>query len=235
MIVFYTTDVDLENNAAVLYDQEAVHAAKALRKSKGEKIYMTDGKGSLYEGLIASSKKGEMVIKELNVLRTQERKLPIAIAIALTKNNTRIETFLEKATEIGVSEFFLMTTHNSEKTHSRMDRFNRILIAAMKQSLNLHLPKLHDIEAFDKIMRESEYREKFIAHCREPESHLLKLYSGKEPAICFIGPEGDFTEEEVALAKEHGCKETNLGISRLRTETAGVVAATLLQAAIDIS
>lgn len=230
MIVFYDDEAGI--NGAELKDQEARHCSKVLRKREGDELFVTDGKGTLYRGSILSLTKSEVIIGSMEVISSSESKMRTGIAIAPTKNNSRIEWFVEKAVEIGISDIHLIETARSERSRVKIDRLQGIMISAMKQSKNFHLPQLHPLTSIKDLIEEKTYDQAFIAHCMDVDQHLLSIYDGKSSAIVLIGPEGDFTEDEVHLAKAHNFRETNLGRSRLRTETAGVVAAHLMQLAL---
>ncbi len=227
MIIFYSRDIT--ENSAKLTDDECMHCAKVLRKKLGDEVYVTDGKGKLYSGIIGLISKKVVEISQLTELENQPALHKIAIAIAPTKNIDRYEWFLEKATEIGVTDIYPFLGKRSERKIIKPERLEKRMIAAMKQSKNLHKPTLHPLVSLkDVINFDFEGVSKYIAHCMEPEAALQKLYTRGTDAIVLIGPEGDFTEDEVSLAEENKWTEVSLGKSRLRTETAGLVACHLL-------
>jgi len=227
MIIFYATEID--GDLAKLTDDEATHCGKVLRKRVGDIVFVTDGKGSLYEGAIADLGKKEVIINQLTLKEEQQRGHQRAIAIAPTKSNDRIEWFLEKATEIGITDIYPILTHQSERKVIKAPRWEKIIVSAMKQSMNLHKPILHEMQKLGDFINSLPSEPKcFIAHCMDPEKALQKVYVSGSDALVLIGPEGDFTEEEVALTRNHGFDEISLGNSRLRTETAGIVACHLL-------
>jgi len=227
MIIFYAKSI--ENGRAALVDEECRHCAKVLRKKEGEEVMITDGKGSLYSGVILSTGKKEVLISSLELVEKKKPGHKRGIAIAPTKNIDRYEWFLEKCTEIGITDIYPFLSKRSERKVIKPERLEKILVSAMKQSKNFHKPILHDlIPIKEMVALDLETENKFIAHCMEPESALQKLYNSGEDAVVLIGPEGDFTEDEVALANEHKWTEVSLGASRLRTETAGIVACHLL-------
>lgn len=227
MIVFYSTDIS--NQKAKLIDDECIHCSKVLRKKTGDEVFVTDGNGKLYDGIISEISKREVIIALDNELESQPKPHSRSIAIAPTKNIDRFEWFLEKATEIGITNIYPFLSSRSERKIIKPHRLEKILVSAMKQSKNFYKPTLHPLTPLDQLLKTNfEDQSKYIAHCMEPESALQKLYSSGSDAIVLIGPEGDFTAEEVELANSNDWKEVSLGNARLRTETAGIVACHLL-------
>ena len=223
MHVFYTPDILTK---AELPEEEAAHCTRVLRLSEGDEITLTDGNGYFYQAEIsaASNKRCSVIIKETTF---QESLWPchLHIAMAPTKNMDRNEWFAEKATEIGFSELTFLNCRYSERKVIKNERIEKILISAMKQSLKARLPKLNEMVDFDKFITGNFEGQKFIAHCYEGEKPYLKdVIKPGEDALILIGPEGDFSEEEVNKAIEKGFIPISLGNSRLRTETAALVA-----------
>lgn len=222
MFLFYSQDID--DKIIRLTDDDHRHCSKVLRGKPGDEITVTDGKGHIYISKIMSVGKNEtraeVIKKTFHPPFTPE----LAIAIAPTKNLTRIEWFIEKAVEIGVNEFFILITKRTEKKNFNISRAEKIMISAMKQSLNVHLPKISVI-TFDKLLTDATqpYNQKFIAHCDDPDKMLNSIIVKNQSALLLIGPEGDFTREEIDKAHKVGFIEVSLGSSRLRTETAGLV------------
>lgn len=225
MIVFYSKDI--KESTALLVDQEAQHCHKVLRKKIGDELFVTDGLGTLYKGIIMNASKSKVHIAQLEVIDTQPTKPRIAIAIAPTKLATRIEWFLEKTTEIGITDIFPIYTKRTERNKLKYERLESIMVSAMKQSKNYHKPILHELQKYPDFVNNCNVEHKYIAHCMDADKHLLKVHNQGD-AIVLIGPEGDFTEEEVTLATSNGFQEVNLGDARYRTETAGIVACHLL-------
>ena len=227
MILFYTDRVD--SDWAFFSPEESQHLIKVLRKKAGAKIHFVDGTGGRYVGeLFESGKKGTSV-KIIDKKQEPILQPNIHLAIAPTKNITRFEWFLEKATEIGISKITPILTHQSERRHIRVDRLEKILAAAMKQSLKSYLPVLAplvDVKAFlDQIKATSDPTEKYIAYLQDDvKSHLKDNYASGNDVIIMVGPEGGFTELEAQQAVARGFKTVSLGPHRLRTETAGIVA-----------
>lgn len=227
MIIFYSRDI--EEGVAKLTDDECQHCAKVLRKKMGDDVYVTNGQGILYAGTIGMISKKEVQIVSLKIVEEQAVPYVIGIAISPTKNIDRFEWFLEKATEIGITDIYPFLSKRSERKIIKPERLEKRIIAAMKQSKNLHKPRLHPLLSLKEVIeKEVKVENKYIAHCMEPESALQKLYVSGEDAVVLIGPEGDFTEDEVSLAAANKWREVSLGKSRLRTETAGLVACHLL-------
>ena len=208
--------------------EETQHALKTLRHRDGDAIQITDGEGNLYQGVISGTKNSGCVVSSIVKLDATDTLPKLHIFMALPKNPERFEWFLEKVTEIGVGEITPLISQRSEKFFAKHERWTKILISAMKQSGRLYLPKLNPPQKFDDALT-LDFQTKLIAHCiidMERKSITGIVRNGS--IAIFIGPEGDFTSEEVSKALEKGFQSVSLGKSRLRTETAGVVACTLL-------
>lgn len=223
MHVFYIPDIQVSNE---LPEEEAQHCTRVLRLNIGDEITLTDGKGNFYQAEItaATNKRCQVAIKET---RYQEPLWPchLHIAMAPTKNMDRNEWFAEKATEIGFDELTFLNCRFSERKVIKTERISKILVSAIKQSLKARLPKLNEMTDFHTFIQQDFKGQKFIAHCYEGEKKQLKeALTPGEDALVLIGPEGDFSEEEVQKAIEHGFVPISLGKSRLRTETAALVA-----------
>lgn len=223
MHVFYTPDIQTKTE---LPEEEAQHCIRVLRLTAGDKITLTDGKGNFYRAEISAATNKRCLV---NIIETiyQEPLWPchLHIAMAPTKNMDRNEWFAEKATEIGFDELTFLNCRFSERKVIKTERIEKILVSAIKQSLKARLPVLNEMTDFDKFISRDFKGQKFIAHCYEGEKPLLRdvLQKG-EDALVLIGPEGDFSEEEVKKAIEKGFIPISLGKSRLRTETAALVA-----------
>ncbi len=204
------------------------HVIQVLRMKRKELLRLTDGKGSLLTAEIVEEDKRNCTVRIINKEFKKQSSTKISIAIALLKNAKRFEWFLEKATEIGVAEIIPVISERTEKQHFRFDRMQQILIAAMLQSQQVWLPVLNQPTAFEKIIGESKYLQKLIAHCVDTERKSLRQVSNDTSTQILIGPEGDFTDDEIAAAMQANYAPVILGPTRLRTETAGIVAATLL-------
>ncbi len=226
MQLFYTTNI--QNGLAILNEDEARHTVQVLRRKVGDAMQLTDGKGNLYEGeIVELGKKTGVVGIKKTIEAYNKRPFHLHIAIAPTKNIDRFEWFLEKATEIGIDEITPLICKRSERTVVKQERLNGILISAMKQSLKTYLPKLNEAIDFQRFMKNdfSQVKNKMIAYCNDESIRPLSIaYQKQENSVILIGPEGDFTEGEVGMAFEHHFIGVSLGKSRLRTETAGLVA-----------
>ncbi len=224
MQLFYVPD--LNNNEGFLSPVESRHAIKVLRLSIGDVIYVIDGKGGFFKAKINVPNPKKCLIQIIEKLEDPGKKaFQLHIAIAPTKNIDRTEWFLEKATEIGISRITPILCQRSERKTIKPERLEQILISAMKQSYKAVLPQLDELTSLNQFLKNESTKNKYIAHCNSDNLTLLKdSYSRHSDTLILIGPEGDFSNEEVELAKENGFKEISLGKSRLRTETAAVAA-----------
>ena len=211
----------------ILSEETSKHCIQVLRMHAGERLALTDGKGSLYTAAIAKEDKRNCLVAIQGVEHTPKPAKHITIAISLLKNANRFEWFLEKAVEIGVSEIIPLISARTERQHFRHDRMHNIVIAAMLQSNQAWLPVLHQPILFDKILG-IQHSQRLIAHCEEGEKQTVFEVQPNNDVIILIGPEGDFTNDEINLATKQGYIQVTLGSTRLRTETAGIVSATLL-------
>ena len=223
MHVFYTPDIltDLE-----LPEEEAGHCLRVLRLGIGSEIMLTDGKGSFYKAVISAATNKRCQVQIIETIPQEPFwKGHLHLAMAPTKNMDRIEWFAEKATEIGFDELSFLNCRFSERKVIKTDRVEKIVVSALKQSLKANKPIVNEMIDFKKFMERDFTGQKFIAHCYEGEKTLLKdaIIPG-EDALVLIGPEGDFSREEVEMAESKGFKAISLGKSRLRTETAALVA-----------
>ena len=224
MNLFYSPSVSANEN--FLGEEESRHCMRVLRLGKGDTIHLTNGRGNLYQCVISDTDQKRCRVEVVSVRKEyMKRPFRLHIGIAPTKNNDRFEWFLEKATEIGIDEITPLLCAHSERNRIKQERMNKVLVAAMKQSLKAYLPLLHEAEEFSTFIKKDFSGQKFIASCEtEREADLPKQYKKGETAIILIGPEGDFSPEEIILAKKNQFIPISLGESRLRTETAGIVA-----------
>ncbi|EHP45924.1 16S rRNA (uracil(1498)-N(3))-methyltransferase [Odoribacter laneus] len=224
MHLFYTPDI--EGEIYRLNPEESKHCIKVLRLEEGDTVALVDGRGGFYSGIITvANVKGCQVKVTACTRQYEKRPFCLHIAIAPTKNIERTEWFLEKCTEIGIDEFTPIAAAHSERRVVKEERLEKVIVAAMKQSLKAYLPVLHPMMRFQEFLVNCQYKHKFIAHCQPgTKKRLDEVYTAGEDAVILIGPEGDFSEEEVAEAAKYGFVSITLGPSRLRTETAGVVA-----------
>lgn len=216
------------SNPTIVLDEDTSKHIHVLRMQKGEEILLTDGQGKKARGIIADDNRKKCVV-QISSIETEDRKLKTAIGISLIKNSSRFEWFLEKATEIGVSEIIPLLCARTEKEKFRFDRMQNILISAMLQSQQCWLPLLHEPAGVEKTIHLS-FEKKWIAYCEETnrQSFASQQLNLSISQLILIGPEGDFTHEEINLATSNNFIPVSLGTTRLRTETAGIVAATLL-------
>jgi 16S rRNA (uracil1498-N3)-methyltransferase len=228
---FYIANYDGAQQQLVLDEDTSRHVVQVLRMKIGSPMNLTDGKGNLLACEIVDDNKKHcaVIVKDKKHKSQSTRK--VSIAISLLKNTNRFEWFLEKATEIGVTEIIPLVCERTEKEKFRHDRLKGICISAMLQSQQCWLPVLHEPQQFENlIMNQFENSSNYIAHCvggqKQALSHF-QISTSSHFHIC-IGPEGDFTPAEIELALQQGFIPVSLGETRLRTETAGVVAATLL-------
>jgi len=223
MQLFFNPNIESD---LFLEKEEHIHATKVLRKKEGDILSVMDGKGGLFECKLIqiSSKKSLVEILESKKFDKTNR---LHIGIAPTKNNNRMEWFLEKATEIGISEITPLLCSRSERKVLKNERMEKIILAAAKQSKSFHVPVLNEMISFSSFVKKVESKQKFVAHCEE-DSEKKTLHNhnllNTESTVILIGPEGDFTAKEIEEAKSHNFEELSLGESRLRTETAAMVA-----------
>lgn len=230
MYLFYTPQIvgtaDEIGKTYSLDEEESCHCVRVLRYTRGDEILLTNGQGMTYTAVITNPHPKHCEFE----VRTAEKQSKhhsnyIHIAIAPTKNVERIEWFVEKCTEIGVDEITPLLCRFSERKQLRIDRLQKIILSAAKQSLTPYLPKLNEMTDCTEFIRRTEEETRFIAHCYKEDKRDLRneIKPGKS-VVVMIGPEGDFSEQEIAEALQHNFVPVSLGDSRLRTETAGIVA-----------
>jgi RNA methyltransferase, RsmE family len=227
---FYEKDIN-NDGRLILSEETARHCIQVLRMKIGEQLNITDGAGNIFTSVITEIGKKTCVVKVEEKKFQPKSSKQVSIAISLLKNTARFEWFLEKATEIGVTEIVPLICHRTERQHFRFDRMNKILISAMLQSQQAWLPPMHEPQIFEQYLHQTIMaggQKKLIAHCIENEKTELKNFSAQYNIQIFIGPEGDFTNEEISLALQNNFTAVSLGSTRLRTETAGIVAAAIL-------
>jgi len=222
MRLFYAPNIEMPN---FTFDgQESKHIAKVLRLKVADKLYLTDGKGYFYEAEISEISNKTCSVNILKKELQNKHNYYLHVAIAPTKSNDRFEWFLEKATEIGIDEITPLLCKNSERKKIKLERFQKVIESAMKQSHKAYHPKLNDLTDIREFLEQDlDYDKKLMAHCYDAEKFSLKQsVSEKQTVLIMIGPEGDFTLEEVEQAKAKNILPLSLGTYRLRTETAGV-------------
>ena len=230
MQLFYAPDMTLPEYT--LSEEESRHAIKVLRLKTGESLHITDGAGNLHRCEVISDSAKHCTVRVVES-QTEFEKRPynLTMAVAPTKNIDRYEWFLEKATEIGVDNFVTLESDHSERRVIKYDREFKVITAAVKQSLKAYHPALEDMVTFKKFVTRDFSGRKFIAHCGDAivsKSYLASTLAAGEDAVILIGPEGDFSPEEVRLAVENGFEEITLGTQRFRTETAAVMAVAMV-------
>ena len=229
---FYVTPENLQHNLVTLSEETSKHVVQVLRMQENDKIKLTDGQGFFYEATIQNANRKRCVVSWQEKLEKPAPDFNVRIAISLVKNNSRFEWFLEKATEIGVAEIIPIICERTEKQKANFERMQSILISAMLQSQQAWLPKMEEPISLKKMLLEKNNSQKFIACCDERFETLMltQLPEYKNDCLLLIGPEGDFTKEEIEMAVAQGYQPVSLGPTRLRTETAGIIGAVQLQA-----
>ncbi|MCO4822263.1 MAG: 16S rRNA (uracil(1498)-N(3))-methyltransferase [Flavobacteriaceae bacterium] len=225
MQLFYNSEINEDTSTFSFSKEESKHIVKVLRKQEGDTLYITNGKGYLFEVeiIISSIKKCSAKITSKTFKKNKTYKLHLAVAP--TKMNDRYEWFLEKATEIGIDSITPIICDHSERKIVKLERFEKIVQSAMKQSLQYYLPKVNDAISYKTFMTREFKGQKYIAHCEPSQKTPLKLVLKSQEAVTIlIGPEGDFSVKEIEMALEHDFIPVTLGNTRLRTETAAIAA-----------
>jgi len=224
MHLFYTPDLQDDNYR--LSEEESKHCVRVLRLTEGDSLFLVNGKGLFCEAVITSAHPKACLLKVTNKkLNFGKRDFGMTIAVCPTKNIDRYEWFLEKATEIGIDSIIPLISRYSERKEIKPDRLEKVMVAAIKQSIKAYLPQLQPLQSFKDIVKHPFVGQKFIAHCNEGIKIPLRNAVVKgEDVLILIGPEGDFSNEEVEIAIKEGFIPVSLGESRLRTETAALVA-----------
>lgn len=223
MQVFTASKSEITN--LTLNEIESKHCVRVLRKTTNDIINITDGLGNLYECIITDAHQKRCTFSIAKTIQQESIAADLHIVIAPTKNIDRFEFFLEKVTEIGIKEITPLLAFHSERKVIKQERLEKIVISACKQSKNFHFPKLNTLTTFKEVLK-STAPLKLIAHCEEQDKKALKDYTFNQETIILIGPEGDFSSSEIEQALAAGFLPISLGKSRLRTETAGIVACT---------
>lgn len=229
MNLFYTPDI--AGSLYSLTEEESRHCRMVLRLREGEVIHLTNGTGTLYEARITDARSKQVAVEITNRQENFGRRdYRVHLAVAPTKNIDRFEWFLEKATEIGVDEITPLICEHSERRQLRTARLEKVIVAAMKQSLKAYLPALNPTVDFRRFIAEKREGQLYIAHLEESEPVLLqKVYSQGNDITILVGPEGDFSPAEIESAIKSAYQIISLGESRLRTETAAIVACNTVQ------
>lgn len=229
MQLFYSPEINSETVSFSFDKEESRHIVRVLRKKEKDIIHLTNGKGFLFEGEIISALEKKCEVKIMSSTFFEPTNYELHLVVAPTKMNDRYEWFLEKATEIGVSEITPIICEHSERKEIKPERFEKILLSAMKQSLQYYLPKLNPATRFSDFIKKENGGQLFVAHCVETDKkELAKEAQAKGKITILIGPEGDFSEKEISLALTNRYIPVSLGNTRLRTETAAVYASAVI-------
>jgi 16S rRNA (uracil1498-N3)-methyltransferase len=225
MQLFYNPHLTDTQSSFVFDKEESKHIIKVLRKKTGDKLFVTNGLGFLFTTEITIASDSKCTVRIISFEKQNAPKIHLHLAVAPTKMNDRYEWFLEKATEIGIQEITPIICDHSERKVIKTDRFQKILESAMKQSLHYYLPKLNEPVLYKDVINKEFSGQKFIAHCEEIDKKSLKNeLLPNENVLILIGPEGDFSVKEIQLAIDNKFIPVSLGNTRLRTETAAIVA-----------
>ena len=230
MQLFYNSELNETTKTFNFSKDESRHIVKVLRKSTGDILMITNGIGWTFEAEVVIPNHNKCVVNMLSSKYEPPKDYTVHLAVSPTKMNDRYEWFLEKATEIGVTVITPIISHNSERKVVKTERFEKIIQSAMKQSLHPYLPSLEAAVTFSEFIKKPQEGKTFIAHCDKGEK--LKFKNQVEPGksiTILIGPEGDFSNQEIATAMENNYIPVSLGNSRLRTETAAIVACHTIQ------
>lgn len=237
MQLFYNPDINKNLNQIVFDKEESRHIIRVLRKKNFDHLFVTDGKGFLYKTMIVDDNEKKCIVEIQSAENKQDKNYHLHLAIAPTKMNERFEWFIEKATEIGISQITPIICEHSERVSFKEERFEKILISAMKQSLQMHKPVLNPPITALNFLSQNIEGHRFIAHCEDDlknefSKEILNIFKiEKSPKLTLlIGPEGDFSSKEIKTALENHYKAVALGNTRLRTETAGVFACGVVSA-----
>lgn len=225
MQLFYNPTINETTEGFIFDKEESKHIVKVMRKKQGDVLFVTNGLGFIFKTEIIIAMDTKCSVKIVSSEKGEPIKYHLHLAVAPTKMNDRYEWFLEKATEMGISEITPIICDHSERKFIKTDRFDKIIQSAMKQSLQYYLPKLNEPVAFKDFMRQKNEGLNLIAHCEETDKKSLKsVLKPNESTTILIGPEGDFSAKEIQLALENNYIPVTLGNTRLRTETAAIVA-----------
>ncbi|MBQ0080991.1 MAG: 16S rRNA (uracil(1498)-N(3))-methyltransferase [Alistipes sp.] len=211
----------------ILSPEEARHALLVLRMRVGDFLYLTDGVGHLCEAVIMDASPKKCLLKKKCVTFYKPLDYELTMCIAPTKNIDRFEWFLEKATEIGISRIIPILCEHSERRTINLERERKVILSAVKQSLKMYVPTLEDMTPFRTIVENASSKDCFIAHCENSDNqkeYFASIVKAATKTIVMIGPEGDFSHDEILFATKRGFKEISLGEQRFRTETAAIVA-----------
>ncbi|WP_026751027.1 16S rRNA (uracil(1498)-N(3))-methyltransferase [Sediminibacterium sp. C3] len=226
---FYEADLPVTPGLFTLSEESSKHCSVVLRMQPGESISLTNGLGLSCIGKLVSADKKKTVVQLFDHKQESRTNPQNSIAISFVKNAARMEWFLEKATEIGIDAFYPLIAERTERTHFKKERWEHILVSAMLQSKQVFKPVLHEPVEFKILIQQPLEGHLLMAHCENGPKQLIQSIDKSKPALLLIGPEGDFSPAEILMAEKAGATMINLGVTRLRTETAGIAAAVLLQ------
>ncbi|WP_425075511.1 16S rRNA (uracil(1498)-N(3))-methyltransferase [Psychroserpens sp. S379A] len=225
MQLFYNSELSQDKSQIQFSKEESKHIVRVLRKSEGDTLYITNGKGVLFTSEIISADQKHCIAKVVTSEIKPKRNYTLHLVVAPTKMNDRYEWFLEKATEIGVDSITPIFCDNSERRVIKAERYEKIILSAMKQSLSCYLPKLNDAINYKDFIAQKHQGTLCIAHCEDSNRTSLKqVATSNQEITILIGPEGDFSTKEIELALQANFTPVSLGNTRLRTETAAIVA-----------
>ena len=230
--LFYDPEITAEKSNFILSPEESGHIIKVLRFRTADKLFLTNGKGSIFETEIISGSSKAVEVKLIKADIFEPSKPSVILAISPVKNRETMEWLVEKATEIGVTSLYFFTSEHSERTVLKLERLEKIVISAIKQSLNPYMPELHPLLTFKLLLKhfQDADMQKLIAHCEQPlDQHISTVYNKGKDVLLLIGPEGGFSENEIEEAKCMNFDVISLGKNRLRTETASIYALTAIQ------
>jgi 16S rRNA (uracil1498-N3)-methyltransferase len=226
---FYLAEIPSAANDLVLPEETSKHIVSVLRMQEGDELQLTNGQGTIVRASILKAHKKNCTLNAIEILQSVDSRKPVTLAISLLKNPSRFEWMLEKVTEIGIHAVIPLISQRTERQHFRADRMKNIMVSAMLQSQQSWLPEIMEPVAFAEVLKMGSFENKYIAHCLPEKRSTLSQETGSaSSSIILIGPEGDFSPSEISAAIEQGYKPVTLGDTRLRSETAGIVAATLL-------
>lgn len=226
MQVFYSTNI--KSQEITLSEEESIHAIKVLRMKKNDSLIITNGSGMAYLATLIHIEKNQCVVSLNSPLSVAATTNNISVALALLKNQERIEWFIEKSCELGAHRILLFQSERSERDKIKDTRLRKKIVESCKQAHNYHFPELIIYDDLDQVIKHENHEEKYIAHCLANDKNRISSFH-QESSIVLIGPEGDFTAEEIDIAESAGYKSITLGHLTLRAETAAIVALMLLK------
>ncbi|OCB74881.1 16S rRNA (uracil(1498)-N(3))-methyltransferase [Flavobacterium crassostreae] len=225
MQLFYNQDIDSQTSEFTFPKEESKHIIKVLRKKDGDILFVTNGLGYIFESQITLASDSKCTVAVLSVEKKPASEFQLHLAVSPTKMNDRFEWFLEKATEIGIQEITPIICDHSERKVINKERFDKIILTALKQANEVYLPKLNPAITLKEFLKKEYSGQLFIAHCEQTDKKTLQsVAQPKQDTTILIGPEGDFSKKEIDLAIAANFKAVSLGNTRLRTETAALVA-----------